>query len=281
MNRTFLFAAVVALAACEKTPDVKDAGLDACVSACGVGCPSQEFLVCGQSGQRYCNSCIASCHADPVVTCPTDAGTDAGQNGSDGGMQACFDACGVGCPAPAYWVCGSSGDRYCNSCIAGCYADPVVTCPQSDAGVADGGQLLSCLNACGVGCPAPEYWVCGQSGERYCNSCVATCYADSVVACTDGGTPDSGQTLCLLSTQSSCGLRAVDGGAVPDGFCGPTAVSAGCGCAKFGASYQPLCTGACLPPADGGTSLTCDLHTNCGSITCSTGTSCTSAGHCD
>ena len=128
MNRTLVFAAVVALAACEKAPDTKDAG-------------------------------------------------------TDGGIQACFDACGVGCPAPQYWVCGQSGDRYCNSCIAGCHSDPVVTCPQSDAGVADGGQLLACLTACGVGCPAPQYWVCGQSGERYCNSCIAACYADPIVDC--------------------------------------------------------------------------------------------------
>jgi len=34
----------------------------------------------------------------------------------------------------------------------------------------------SCLEACGYGCPAPEYWVCGEDGNFYCNTCYMNCY---------------------------------------------------------------------------------------------------------
>jgi hypothetical protein len=34
----------------------------------------------------------------------------------------------------------------------------------------------ACIQACGEGCPAPEYWVCASDGDRYCNECVIDCY---------------------------------------------------------------------------------------------------------
>ena len=34
----------------------------------------------------------------------------------------------------------------------------------------------ACLAACGVGCPAPEYQLCGNDGQLYCTSCQMGCY---------------------------------------------------------------------------------------------------------
>ena len=47
----------------------------------------------------------------------------------------------------------------------------------SDTSVDDtSGGLEACLFACGVGCPAPEFQICGTDGQLYCNSCYMDCY---------------------------------------------------------------------------------------------------------
>lgn len=33
----------------------------------------------------------------------------------------------------------------------------------------------SCIDACGDGCPAPEFQTCASDGKRYCSSCVIEC----------------------------------------------------------------------------------------------------------
>jgi hypothetical protein len=37
-------------------------------------------------------------------------------------------------------------------------------------------ELEMCLEACGVGCPEPQFQLCSVDGDNYCNTCEAACY---------------------------------------------------------------------------------------------------------
>ena len=37
------------------------------------------------------------------------------------GLEQCLEGCGDGCPPPDSRICGSNGERYCNSCVMQCY----------------------------------------------------------------------------------------------------------------------------------------------------------------
>jgi hypothetical protein len=91
-------------------------------------------------------------------------------------VNECIESCGVGCPAPEHWICGDDGQLYCNNCYMACYgaspANDPSTCEQ-------GPSPEKCLEACGMGCPAPEYWICGEDGQLYCNECYMACYGVS------------------------------------------------------------------------------------------------------
>ncbi len=36
--------------------------------------------------------------------------------------------------------------------------------------------LSACLDACGEGCPEPDFQLCGVDGQDFCNACTAACY---------------------------------------------------------------------------------------------------------
>jgi len=54
----------------------------------------------------------------------------------------------------------------------------------------DTDPINQCIEACGVGCPAPEYWLCGSDGNFYCNDCIMACY---------GAERAEEQNICLSS----------------------------------------------------------------------------------
>jgi hypothetical protein len=70
--------------------------------------------------------------------------------------------------------------------------------------------------------------------------------------------------LCFESRGSTCSVL-LNGAPAPDGVCGAATISAGCVCGKTNGVYQPLCTGACAPTADGGVVTRCSPY-NCRSI---------------
>lgn len=164
-------------------------------------------------------------------------------------------------------MCGQDGNRYCTACFAACSGTTVVDCP--DAGTpADGGTTPdagSCVEQCGVGCPAPEYWVCGADGQRYCNACNAGCAGTTVVACTtgDGGVPplpDAGTLPCeaaggqcvavvpnacpagIMSGAWSCGGGLGTSCCMPTWLCPPVCMEAG----SFSEGWYDTCSGELL-----------------------------------
>jgi len=186
--------------------------VDKCAQGCAIGCPAPPYWVCGASGQRYCNSCIAGCYKDAVVTCPSptipvaSAGPD--QTVVSGDTVA-LDGTGSYSPAGgnlSYAWTQTAGPTVVvtnASSATASFQAPAVTAATtlsfsltiSAAGQASlpdsvtvtvnpaSNDVDKCIQACGIGCPAPQYWVCGMSGERYCTSCVAACYHDPVVTC--------------------------------------------------------------------------------------------------
>jgi len=102
----------------------------------------------------------------------TNNGNNVTNNGTNNGEAACLEACGDGCPAPEFWVCASDGETYCNACVIGCYGLTVAADPQTC--VAENNQQ-GCLDACGIGCPAPEFQVCAEDGQLYCTQCQLDC----------------------------------------------------------------------------------------------------------
>jgi hypothetical protein len=86
----------------------------------------------------------------------------------------------------------------CNTCecLDGHWACTEMACPDvddvdtGDIGDDTNDATLSCIEACGDGCPAPEFQLCATDGQFYCNQCVLDCYgleeAASPVECWDG-----------------------------------------------------------------------------------------------
>ena len=67
-----------------------------------------------------------------------------------------------------------------------------------------------CLFGCGVGCPAPEFQICGTDGNLYCNSCYMGCLgiapASQRSVCDPCGVydPATAQPYRLWTTPDSC-----------------------------------------------------------------------------
>jgi hypothetical protein len=85
------------------------------------------------------------------------------------------NACGCGCIGLDTAVCEEGDTRMedCNDC----------TCLEGDWVCTDRacGELEACLEACGIGCPAPAFQSCGEDGVSYCSDCEAGCYGVSVL----------------------------------------------------------------------------------------------------
>jgi len=70
-----------------------------------------------------------------------------------------------------------SDGKHCEF-LADCVADPTNQGDCSAAGycVDNTEPIDPCIQQCGVGCPAPEYWICGENGQLYCNECYMNCF---------------------------------------------------------------------------------------------------------
>jgi hypothetical protein len=72
------------------------------------------------------------------------------------------------------------------------------------------GDVEDCLFGCGVGCPAPEFQICGADGQLYCNSCYMGCLgiapASQRSVCDPCGVydPATAQPYRLWTTPDSC-----------------------------------------------------------------------------
>ena len=109
---------------------------------------------------------------------------------------ACLAACGEGCPAPEFQTCASDGNTYCNDCVIECKGLTVADDPTSCADDTE----EACIEACGVGCPAPEFQPCASDGELYCNECIIGCKGLTVEE--DASTCEAPDTPC---TEEECG----------------------------------------------------------------------------
>lgn len=182
-------------------------GYDACVATCSVGC---GINLCDSQGNRYCNECTANC-ANVHFLSECEASSSGGSSSSRNNVEACVAACGLSCPPQPF--CDSTGQFYCNQCVAGCYGvtEELRLCsagvdaglPPFDAGVPafDGGSE-SCIAACGFGCAN----LCDSRGNRFCSECTAACdgVTEPLHLCTEG--------------PLDAGVPAFDGG-VPDPRC--------------------------------------------------------------
>jgi hypothetical protein len=75
----------------------------------------------------------------------------------------------------------------------------------------------ACLFGCGVGCPAPEFQICGTDGNLYCNSCYMGCLgiapASQRSVCVPCGVydPATAEPYRLWTTPDSC-MMSFDSG---------------------------------------------------------------------
>ena len=78
-------------------------------------------------------------------------------------------------------------------------------------------DVEDCLFGCGVGCPAPEFQICGTDGNLYCNSCYMGCLgiapASQRSVCEPCGVYDAAtaQPYRLWTTPDSC-MMSFDSG---------------------------------------------------------------------
>ncbi|RJO68107.1 MAG: hypothetical protein C4523_07780 [Myxococcales bacterium] len=125
-----------------------------------------------------------------------------------------------------------------------------------------------CLDECGVGCPSPEYWLCGEDGKWYCNDCEMECYgvveagdSSGCPECEEGDqrpaddgcnacTCENGQWACTLigcEDPAACAADCPDGCPAPEyRFCG-----------EDGELYCNECVMACYGVAEADDPSTC------------------------
>ena len=170
-----------------------------------------------------CLLLVAGCVTEEEVTDPAaDTAVDSGGSGSDAGDDTL--------------TADSSSDGGDDTTVEDTAADTAVddtaadgssdTMPDdtsiedtgSDTTVADTMDVEACLLDCGVGCPAPEFQICGADGERYCNSCYMNCYgvqpAGDPSICSPCGVYDSSTAVAYRewTAPSSC-FMSFDSGA--------------------------------------------------------------------
>lgn len=132
-----------------------------CLASCGDGCPAPEFQTCASDGQRYCNECVIGCKGLTKA--------DESKCGNPQSIDACIMSCGA--PGGNDWVCGDDNKEYASECILNCKGINKASDPASCTSK----ETSSCSLACGVGCPAPEFQICGEDGNKYCNECEMGC----------------------------------------------------------------------------------------------------------
>jgi hypothetical protein len=147
----------------------------------------------GDERMEDCNRCICE---DGVWGC-TEMGCP------DTGDDVAPDTIDVGPDVVPGCTDGDERMEDCNrcECLDGAWSCTEMACEDTgtDAGedvepdivpdvdTADIDDVDACLFACGVGCPAPEFQLCGTDGELYCNECIMGCYgvalADTTFEC--------------------------------------------------------------------------------------------------
>lgn len=125
--------------------DCRDPGdLEACLAGCPIGCPAPTLQPCANDGERYCNACVIGCNGLHVVP-KADL-----------------------CDGTSCWQ-GETFDSGCNTCT--CSADGLsYTCTDRDCAA-----VAECKAACGDGCPAQEFQLCGTDDLLYCGACDMAC----------------------------------------------------------------------------------------------------------
>lgn len=162
------------------------------VSDSGGGDATGDGGTCVDGAERMveCNTCTC---VDGAWMCTRLACEDVGPDADEDASV--DDAEGDARPDAA---CEDGAERMedCNTCTCmdGGWACTEMACvdagPDVDAAAdadAETDTLDGCLNACGVGCPAPEFQPCGTDGERHCSECIMACegvgLADTTFAC--------------------------------------------------------------------------------------------------
>jgi hypothetical protein len=128
-------------------------------------CPL-EFDECLAS----CSDCLSPDDADVRYVAESAADCELVDYQCEPGQSPFANPCGCGCvgPAPSCEE-GDTRTEDCNECLC---VGGLWECDDGDCS-----ELNACLEACGVGCPAPEFQLCGEDGDYYCNECTLACYA--------------------------------------------------------------------------------------------------------
>ena len=142
-----------------------------CLSLCGEGCPAPEFQLCGEDGTLYCNTCEMACKG--VAEASDRSACE------QGSVEQCIDDCRdcstdeepclTGVP-PWYWLCGSDGNLYEDSCDISCRGLTEVTDRTTCQSAED-----CTMDHCGEECPMPPEQMCGEDGTLYCTTCEMAC----------------------------------------------------------------------------------------------------------
>ncbi len=197
-----------------------------CAEACGVGCPAPEYMLCGEDGALYCNTCLMDCYDvaeadDPslCVDCPTadDPGIVSVVYASTDPMECALidfgcppnsigfeNQCGCGCVEWAAPEC-AAGDTRTDGCVSCSCADGFWDCDASACETTE-----ACLETCSDSCAPVDAQLCGANGAWYCDDCELLCYgvegARGNAVCDRCATPDGAETVTwrLLPWPDGC-----------------------------------------------------------------------------
>lgn len=220
---------------------------------CGCGCIEQEVFCPDEEEPNvdYVSRDPAECALIDDLSCPD-------------GATPFNDACGCGCIGGAECTDGDVREEDCNTCTC---SGGIWTCTGLDC-------TELCLADCGVGCPAPEYMLCGEDGDLYCNECVMDCYdvaeSDDPEVCVDCPTTDDpGVDRVIYASTDLMECAVIDLGCPPSfiGF----ENQCGCGCVE----YAPTECAAGETLNEGCVSCSClDGYWDCDASACETTEAC-------
>lgn len=159
--------------------------------------------------------CVGCVTEEPVTGPTTDTSgsgdsTDTGTV-SDSGMDAdSEETTDAGAGSADTTMEDTAGDTALEDTAADTSVEDTTADTAMEDTAADTADVEGCLLGCGVGCPAPEFQICGADGELYCNSCYMNCYGVQPAAdpslCSPCGVYDSATAVDyrLWSEPSSC-----------------------------------------------------------------------------
>ena len=108
-------------------------------------------------------------------------------------VEACLEECGLGCPHPAYMICGSDGESYCNECVLECYGLTRVSDSECHTcGEFDGMRMELCV----------DQVMCEDAGYSFCDGVCQKEECTVVDEC--GGCEDGYSCKSIKSSDSYC-----------------------------------------------------------------------------